>query len=510
MDSTKIIMIVVICLYMCLLIGIGVYNAKKNKNTQDFYLAGRRLGPFVVAMSAEASDMSSWLLMGLPGVAYISGSAEAFWTALGLATGTYLNWLIVSGRLRRYSQHVNAYTVPGYLAKRFHDEKHILDSIAALMCIIFFTPYVASGFSACGKLVESLFGINYIHGVIFFALVIIIYTVIGGFTTVATNDLIQSIVMSIALVTVVGYGLSHVGGFSGVVENARSMPGFFELNNIYNASTGGSDPFGAIVIISTLAWGLGYFGVPHVLIRFMAIEDESKLKLSRRIGSIWVVIAMAVSIFIGLTGNAMSKVGVIEALSDGERIIPIIAGAIASNGVFAALIGGVIIAGILAATMSTADSQLLVASSGLTENIVKDFLDKKMDDKTSLLVARITIVVVSVVSVFIARNPNSSVFRIVSFAWAGFGGAFSALMILSLLWKRVNRQGAIAGVVSGGLMIFLWKFLVRPLGGAWDVYELLPAFLVSLIVIVAVSLATAPPEQSIIDEFDAVNDHFQR
>lgn len=504
MTNSQIEMMVVIALYMCLLIGIGVYNGKKNKNTEDFYLAGRKLGPFVVAMSAEASDMSSWLLMGLPGVAYMTGLADAFWTGLGLCAGTYLNWLLVSRKLRRYSHNLGAYTVPGYFGKRFHDDKHVIDSIAALMCVVFFTPYVASGFAACGKLTNSLFGIDYMTGVIFFGVVIIIYTVIGGFTTVATNDFVQSIVMSIALVTVVGYGIVQSGGMDGVMENARGMAGYFDLHALYDSASGTAIPLTTFGIISTLAWGLGYFGMPHILVRFMSIEDEEKLVLSRRIGTIWVVIAMTVAIFIGIAGNALSKVGAIPVLEDGERIIPVIAGTIATHGFLPALIGGIIIAGIVAATMSTADSQLLVASSGFTENIVQDFMGKKLDNAQALKLARITIVVASVIAIFLARNPDSSVFKIVSFAWGGFGGAFSAVMLLSLFWKRVNRQGAIAGIASGGIMIFVWKFLVRPLGGGWDIYELLPAFIVSLIFCVIVSLMTPEPSEEICAEFDAV------
>lgn len=503
MTGSQIEMMIVIAMYMCLLIGIGIYNGKKNKNTEDFYLAGRKLGPFVVAMSAEASDMSSWLLMGLPGVAYMTGLADAFWTGLGLCAGTYLNWLLVSRKLRRYSQNLGAYTVPGYFGKRFHDDRHLIDSIAALMCVVFFTPYVASGFAACGKLVNSLFGINYMTGVIFFGVVIIIYTVIGGFTTVATNDFVQSIVMSIALVTVVGYGIIHSGGMDGVMANARSMAGYFDLHALYDSASGSAVNLTTFGIISTLAWGLGYFGMPHILVRFMSIEDEEKLVLSRRIGTIWVIIAMTVAIFIGLAGNALSHAGAIPMLEDGERIIPVIAGQIATHGFFPALIGGVIIAGIVAATMSTADSQLLVASSGFTENIVQDFMGKKLDNAQALRLARITIVVASLIAIFLARNPDSSVFKIVSFAWGGFGGAFSAVMLLSLFWKRVNRQGAVAGIISGGLMIFIWKFLVRPLGGGWDIYELLPAFIVSLVFCVVVSLLTPEPSAEINAEFDA-------
>ncbi len=505
MTGSQIEMMIVIGMYMCLLIGIGVYNGKKNKNTEDFYLAGRKLGPVVVAMSAEASDMSSWLLMGLPGVAYMTGLADAFWTGLGLCAGTYLNWLLVSRKLRRYSQDLGAYTVPGYFGKRFHDDRHVIDAIAALMCVVFFTPYVASGFAACGKLVNSLFGINYMTGVLFFGIVIIIYTVIGGFTTVATNDFVQSIVMSIALVTVVGYGIIHAGGMSGVMENARDMAGYFDLHALHDAASGSAVPLTTFGIISTLAWGLGYFGMPHILVRFMSIEDEEKLVLSRRIGTIWVIIAMSVAIFIGIAGNALSHAGAIPMLEDGERIIPVIAGTIATHGWFAALIGGIIIAGIVAATMSTADSQLLVASSGFTENIVQDLLGKKLDNAQALRLARITIVVASLIAIFLARNPDSSVFKIVSFAWGGFGGAFSAVMLLSLFWRRVNRQGAVAGIVSGGLVIFIWKFAVRPLGGGWDIYELLPAFIVSLVFCVVVSLITPEPDAKIYSEFDAAS-----
>ena len=237
----------------------------------------------------------------------------------------------------------------------------------------------------------------------------------------------------------------------------------------------------------------------------MSIKDEKKLVLSRRIASIWVVIAMGVAIFIGITGSALSSAGVIEQLEDGERVIPTIASAISTHGLFAALIAGVIIAGIVAATMSTADSQLLVAASGFTENFVQDFLGKKLDEKQSLKLARITILVASVIAVFLAKNPDSSVFKIVSFAWAGFGGAFSAVMILSLFWRRVNRQGAIAGIIAGGATVFIWKFLVRPLGGAWDIYELLPAFIVSLVFIVVVSLATPEPSEEVYAEFDKVS-----
>ena len=502
MSGTSIVILCTILAYMCVLLGVGFYNAKKNKSSEDFYLGGRKMGPLVVAMSAEASDMSSWLLMGLPGVAYLTGVADAFWTAAGLALGTYLNWLIVSRRLRRYSQHLGAITVPGFLAKRFHDKKNIITAIAALMIVVFFVPYVASGFAACGKLFNSLFGMEYMTGVLVFAVIIIIYTIIGGFASVATNDLIQSIVMSIALISITVFGVSKAGGFGAVIDNAKSLEGYFALTATHDAVNNAAVAYPFLTIISTMAWGIGYFGMPHILVRFMSIEDEKKLVLSRRIASVWVVIAMGVAIFIGIVGLGMTNVGSLEALADPERVIIAISTLLSENGVLAAILAGVILAGILAATMSTADSQLLVAASGVSENIVQDFFGKKLTEKQSLLVARGTILVISIIGVFLASDPNSSVFGIVSFAWAGFGGAFAAVMICALFWKRTTLPAAIAGIVSGGVMVFVWEYGLSPMGGVWGIYELLPAFLVSLAVIVVVSLCTKAPSQEIIEEFE--------
>lgn len=502
MSGTSIVILCTILAYMCVLIGVGVYNAKKNKSSEDFYLGGRKMGPLVVAMSAEASDMSSWLLMGLPGVAYLTGVADAFWTAAGLALGTYLNWLIVSRRLRRYSQHLGAITVPGFLAKRFHDKKNVITAISALLIVVFFVPYVASGFAACGKLFNSLFGMEYMTGVLVFAVIIIVYTIIGGFTSVATNDLIQSIVMSIALISITVFGVSKAGGFGAVVENAKSLEGYFSLTATHDAANNTAVTYPFLSIISTMAWGIGYFGMPHILVRFMSIEDEKKLVLSRRIASIWVVIAMGVAIFIGIVGLGMTNIGSLEALADPERVIIAISTLLSENGVLAAILAGVILAGILAATMSTADSQLLVAASGVSENIVQDFFGKKLTAKQSLLVARGTILVISVIGVFLASDPNSSVFGIVSFAWAGFGGAFAAVMICALFWKRTTLPAAIAGMVAGGVMVFVWEYVLSPMGGVWAIYELLPAFLVSLAVIIVVSLCTKAPSKEIIEEFE--------
>ncbi len=504
--STNIAIVAAIALYLCGMLFVGYHFSKKNASSSDFYLGGRRLGPFVTAMSAEASDMSSWLLMGLPGVAYLSGVCDAFWTAIGLAIGTWVNWLIVARRLRRYSAKVEAFTVPSFFAKRWNDKRNLLSAISAVVIIIFFIPYTASGFAACGKLFNSLFGADYLTAMIVSAIIIVLYTTMGGFLAASTTDFVQSIVMSIALIVVLGYGVVSVGGFDVVIANAQSLSGYLSLNAMYSVDTGSASSYGIITIISTLAWGFGYFGMPHILLRFMAIEDEKKLVLSRRIATVWVVISMSVAIIIGMVGLSMSKAGVLETLegSASENVIVKIAGLISQHGIVPALVAGIILAGILAATMSTSDSQLLAAASGVSENIVHEFFGVKLNTKQSLVIARLTVIVISVFAVFLAQDPNSSVFSIVSFAWAGFGAAFGPVMLSALFWKRSNWQGALAGMVAGGAMVFIWKYLVRPLGGVVDIYELLPAFLFSGIVLVCVSLATAAPEEKIVSEFELV------
>ena len=499
--------LIVFVLYLCMMLLIGLYANKKGsgKTTDDFYLGGRKLGALVTAMSAEASDMSSWLLMGLPGVAYLSGVADAGWTAIGLALGTYLNWLFVAKRLRRYSVKTGAITIPDFFSKRYRDEKNLLTCIAAIVIIVFFVPYTASGFKAIGTLFESLFGVEYHVAMLIGAAIIVAYTMLGGFLAVSATDLIQSIVMTIALVVIVYFGIDYAGGWGNVAANANSLQGYISLTKMHTAE--GSVPYGFLTIVSTLAWGLGYFGMPHILLRFMACKDEKKLTTARRIGSVWVVIAMGTAILIGIIGNAVSANGKVAALTssaESETIIIRIADLISQKGVLFALIAGLILAGILACTMSTADSQLLASSSSMSKNLLQDFLKVKLSDKASIWAARGTVLIISLISIFLAWNPASSVFKIVSFAWAGFGAAFGPVVLFALFWKRSNLWGAFAGMLSGGVMVFVWKYLVRPLGGAWDIYELLPAFIVASIAIVVVSLLTKAPSKEICEEFDAV------
>ncbi len=506
MDSRTWGIFATIVIYLAGMVAVGIYFMKKNKSTGDYYLGGRKLGPVVTAMSAEASDMSSWLLMGLPGVAYLTGVADAAWTAIGLAVGTYLNWLIVAKRLRRYSVAAgNSITIPEFFANRYRDKSNILVAVSAIFIVIFFIPYTASGFAACGKLFSTLFGVSYFQAMVVSAVIIVAYTALGGFSAASTTDLIQSIVMTVALICVVLFGISTVGGVGLVMGQAGELPGFLSLTSIY--SDGAAVEYGAVKIASTFAWGLGYFGMPHILLRFMAIRDESEITLSRRIASIWVVISMGVAIFIGIMGYSLSKGGMIETLegADSEKLIIVVATLMSKTGVLGILIAGLIMSGILACTMSTADSQLLAASSSISENLLKDVFHLKVSGKASLMAARVTVLVIAFLGVILAVDPDSSVFGIVSFAWAGFGAVFGPVMLLALFWKRSNRYGAVVSMLSGGIMIFVWKYMVRPMGGAWDIYELLPAFLVAIALNVAVSLATPAPEAEIVKEFEQVS-----
>ena len=508
MTSAQIIIIVTILLYLgCMLIIGAAFSRKSSSSSEDFYIGGRSLGPIVTAMSAEASDMSSWLLMGLPGLAYLAGIAEVGWTAIGLAVGTYLNWLIVAKRLRRYSARLNAFTVPDFFSRRYNDKKHLLSMVAALIIIIFFIPYTASGFKAVGTLFNSLFGVEYHIAMIFGSIIIITYTVLGGFMAVSTTDLLQSIFMTIALIVIVFFGISQAGGLGAVAENASKLPGYLNLTQGYNAADGTAGTYGFLPIVSTLAWGLGYFGMPHILLRFMAIRQEKELTISRRIASVWVVLSMAVAMLIGIIGYGVSVTGAIPMLgntADSETIIIRLADLMSGSGIFFALMAGIIMAGILAATMSTADSQLLAAASSVSQDLMQDFFGIKLSQRTTMIAARATVLAIAAVAIVLAWDPNSSVFRVVSFAWAGFGATFGPTMLLALFWRRANRQGALAGLVVGGVMVFVWKYLIAPLGGAFAIYELLPAFVLSLIVNVIVSLATASPEKEIVKTFDSV------
>ncbi len=511
-DTTQI--LIAMLSYMTVVVIIGVVFAKRaNANSEEYFLGGRSLGPWVTAMSAEASDMSGWLLMGLPGVAYWCGIADAAWTAIGLAVGTYINWLIVSRRLRRYSEAAGgAITLPEYFSNRFHEQSKVIMSIAAVFILIFFTVYASSCFVTCGKLFSTLFDMPYVPMMIVGAVFVLIYTIIGGFLAESASDFMQAIVMLVALTLVVLAGVSAAGGLDAVLLNAKSIPGFFEFFGMATPTTvdgvqqvvdgqpqfGEAATYSMLTIISAMAWGLGYFGMPQVLLRFMAIRDENELTRSRRIAIVWVTISLAVAVFIGVVGRALFPTALATS-SEAENVFILL-----STNLLPPLLAGFVMAGILAATISSSDSYLLIAASALAKNIYQAILKKEATEKQVMNVSRITLLVISAIAIVIAMDENSVIFTIVSFAWAGFGATFGPLMLLSLFWKRTTRAGAIAGMLGGGCMVFIWKLLVRPLGGAWNIYELLPAFIFSAICIVVVSLLTPPPSEEIQKEFDKV------
>ena len=513
-DSSQIQIMITMIAYMAIVIIIGIAFAKKaNKNTDSYFLGGRTLGPWVTAMSAEASDMSGWLLMGLPGVAYWCGIADAAWTAIGLALGTYVNWLITSKRLRRYSEKANAITLPEFFSNRFHEKSKIIMTVAALFILIFFTVYAASCLVTCGKLFSTLFGFDYVPMMIVGAVFVLIYTIIGGFLAESASDFMQAIVMVIALIVIVVTGTVAAGGLDAVVDNAKSIPGFFEFFGIANPVTdangvqqsingqplfGEAGTYGVLSVVSCLAWGLGYFGMPQVLLRFMAIRSEKELKSSRRIATVWCLISLVIAVFIGVIGRALYPTALTTS-SEAENVFILLA-----TNLLPAVLAGLVMAGILAATISSSDSYLLIAASAFSKNIFQGLIHKKASDKQVLVISRITLLAITGVAIIIALDENSVIFNIVSFAWAGFGATFGPLMLMSLFWKRINRWGAIAGMIGGGVMVFVWNLAIRPLGGIWDVYELLPAFIFSCVCIVVVSLLTPAPSKEIQQEFEEV------
>lgn len=487
MSETSIIMLIFF-LYVVGMVGIGFFFMNKNNSIGDYILGGRSLNPWVAAMSAQASDMSGWLLTGLPGLAFISvaGTKEAVWTAIGLGVGTYLNWLFVAKRLRSYSEVAeDSLTIPEYFEKRFHDPKGTLKIICALFILFFFLIYTASMFVAGAKLFSNIFSISYMTALLLGGVVIVAYTVMGGFMAVSWTDFVQGILMFCALIIVPA--MLMFGNFvDPAIATEYVVKGFTEL--------GTSEDFKGIVIASALAWGLGYFGQPHILARFMGIQKASFVRPARVISMVWVIISMLGALAVGMAGKAFY----VDGLADQETIFMLLV-----REMFPPVIAGVLLSAILAAIMSTADSQLLVTSSAFANDIFYQF-NKEAPQKKLLWVSRVTVLFVSAVALMLAANPASSVFGLVSYAWAGFGAAFGPAIVLSLFWRRMNLQGAYAGIVSGGLGTIVFKYLKDLSGGTgiFAVYEILPAFVISVIVIVVVSLNTAAPDESITAQFD--------
>lgn len=510
--------ILVMAAYIILTTAVGILYAKRAaQSSEHYFLGGRSLGPWVTAMSAEASDMSGWLLMGLPGIAYWLGLADAFWTAVGLALGTYLNWLLVSRRLRSYSEVAgDAITIPDFFSARFKEDKKILMALSALFTLIFFTVYAASCMVTVGKLFNSLLGISYRTGVIAGAVFVVFYTYLGGFLAESVSDFIQSIVMLLALVAVMATALQAAGGWSNIVEGLGTIPGFLSLDKLADphlvdgqqavrnglAQFNASQAYGLLRILSTVSWGLGYFGMPQVLLRFMGIRDKSELNRSRRIASSWCLISLIVAVAIGLLGRYLLPASDLVTEATAEKVFIHLA-----TGLLPPILAGLAMAGILAATISSSDSYLLIAASAIAKNFYQGIIRPRAKDREVMLVSRLTLLTVALLAVLIAQDENSVIFEVVSFSWAGFGACFGPLMLFALFWKRMTRSGAIAGMVSGGCMVFIWRLAVRPLGGIFDIYELLPAFILSSACILLVSLLDKEPPAQVQAEFELAKQH---
>lgn len=498
--------IVAFVLYLLLMIVVGAIYAKKNSSSEDYFLGGRKLGGFVAALSAQASDMSGWLLMGLPGSVYALGTGQA-WIAVGLFIGTVVNWLCISGRLRRYTIRANnALTLPTYFENRFHDTKRILLFISSITIVIFFLVYTASALAAGGKLFNSVFGVDYRIALTIGALVILAYTFLGGFLAVCTTDFIQGMLMlaGLLIVPVVAVNMIGIENMPDILTQSGVAGGADKyLGIMYN----GGESYKAVSIISQLAWGLGYCGMPHILVRFMAVKDEKELRKSKSVAIIWVALSLVFACVIGVAGRAYLYPEVLAGGAEEKVFIDMIV-KIFTVDTALPIIGGIFLCGILAAIMSTADSQLLVSASSVAEDIFKGILKKDAKDETVLAVSRVTVFVIAVLAYIIALNPNSSIMGLVSNAWSGLGSAFGPIVVLSLFWKRTNFQGAVAGIVSGALTVIIWDYIPLMSGAtlatATGLYSLVMGFAVSLLFIVVVSLVTPEPGSEIYQEFEDV------
>ncbi|MFF0827727.1 sodium/proline symporter PutP [Brevibacillus sp. NPDC003359] len=473
-----------IIVYMAGMLLIGYYAYKRTSNLTDYMLGGRSLGPTVTALSAGASDMSGWLMMGLPGAMFAQGLSSS-WIAIGLTLGAYANWLYVAPRLRSYTEVANnSITIPAFLENRFGDGSRMLRLVSALVIMIFFTFYVSSGLVSGGVLFENTFHLSYQTGLWIVGLVTIAYTLFGGFLAVSWTDAVQGLIMVIALILVPLVTVLTAGGLSESLTEIHAVDP--SLLDIFKGTS-------LLGIISLFAWGLGYFGQPHIIVRFMAITSTSEIKKARSIGMGWMIFSVAGAMLTGLAGIALySKQG--WTLSDPETIF-IQLGTI----LFHPLITGFLLAAILAAIMSTISSQLLVTSSSLTEDIYKTFLNRSATDKELITIGRLSVLLVSVVAFLLALNKNDTILDLVGYAWAGFGASFGPVILLSLYWKRMNKWGALAGMVAGALTVIIWT--------RFDVlkdflYEMVPGFAISLLAIVVVSHMTSKPSNEVTAQFD--------
>lgn len=477
-------------LYLVMMLAIGYIAYKRTTNTEDYMLGGRNLGPGVTALSAGASDMSGWMLMGLPGAMYATG-VSALWLALGLLIGCYINYIVLAPRFRLYTEMANdSITIPDFLENRFKDTSRILRTVSAIVIIVFFTFYTSAGIVSGGKLFESSFGFDYHYGMLLTIAVVVAYTLFGGFLAVSWTDFVQGCIMFVALILVPIVALTDVGGVDGAFNYADNLdPTLF-------------DPFkGTTVlgIIGFLAWGLGYFGQPHIIVRFMAIRSVKDLKKARRIGIGWMFFSILGAMLTGLVGIAYFE-GQGNGLGDPETVFIRFADVL-----FHPYITGFLMAAILAAIMSTISSQLLVTSSALTEDFYKTFLHKEASDKQLVLIGRGAVLAIAVIGTFLAWNPSATILSLVGYAWAGFGSAFGPIILLSLYWKRMTKQGALAGIISGAVTVILWV----QLNLSDTLYEMVPGFFTSLLFTVIVSLLTKQPVDAVKEEFNDMEEELK-
>ena len=503
MSTDSIIVLSAFIVYLLMMIIVGIVSMKKTNSTEDYFLGGRGLNSWVAALSAQASDMSGWLLMGLPGSIYALGTGQA-WVAIGLFLGTVANWLLISKRLRRYTIVANnSLTLPEFLENRFHDKKRILLCISSIVIVIFFLVYTASALASGGKLFNTVFGVDYHVALAIGAGVILTYTFLGGFLAVCTTDFIQGTLMLIGLlvVPIVAYGF-----VSGDFASNLALTGV-NYDDYMSLFSNGGEAYSAVDILSQLAWGLGYCGMPHILVRFMAVKNEKELKKSSVIAIVWVFISLVMACVIGIVGRAFLAPAVLDEVSSESVFIELI-NQVFNHKLALPFVGGLFLCGILAAIMSTADSQLLVCASSVSKDIYKNVAKPDASDQTVLKVSRLTVVVVALLAFFIAWDPDSSVMALVSDAWAGLGSAFGPIVVCSLFWKRTNVAGAVAGMVSGGLTVIIWDYLPimdgKTIGSATGVYSLLVGFMISLICIVAFSKKKKKPSSEIEEEFERV------
>ena len=504
--------IIAFVLYLGFMIYIGLRNANNNNNSADFFLGGRKVGPWVTALSAEASDSSAWLLMGLPGLCYLGGIKETFWTALGLIAGTYLAWLFIAKQLRKCSEAFgDSITIPEFLSNRFKDKTNILSVLSIIFIVLFFIIYTASGFVACAKLFNSVFGLDYHAGLAIGLVVILCYTITGGYTAVCTTDFAQGTLIFVAFVISSVIAIAVSGGPVAAIESVKAFDAQTIAGNFGEAmknAFGANSTYKGMSIVSALAWGLGYFGMPHIIVRFMGIDSAANIKTARRVGITWMIVSYIGTFIIGTLGTTyLLNKGIL--LNGGEQIANYITGdaetvfSATMQQMYPAFIAGIFLCAILAASMSTADSQLLAASSAVSRDLFKGLIKQEASEKEVLNVGRFVVFFIALIALLLSLNPKSSIFGLVSYAWAGFGATFGPLILLALYWRGMTANGAIAGLITGGITVVAWHQIPASVAPIFGLYEIVPGFVVCLIFSVVVSLLDKNKDPEMLKEFDA-------